>query len=185
MAKAKRRVARYSDEFRNAALARLVNERPFEIAKDLGIVPTMLKRWKDERDNPKERKIRYFPDEFKRAAVARVLAGESQSKVAAEIAVGSSVLSGWVRNKQFSGKAPTHLRPKPPAPPQKRSHKKNYYVKVADRIAQAKTPENGVNLIRKVHACIGLLRGVRAKCDNQDPVHLTALLVLATLEGKM
>src|SRR6266436_2111629 len=98
-----RRTQRYPDEFRNAALARLVNERPFEIAKSLYIAPTMLRRWKLARDNPKHRKIRYFPDEFKRAAVARVAAGETVRKVARDLEIVDSILRNWTQKKEFRG----------------------------------------------------------------------------------
>jgi transposase-like protein len=188
----KRRVHRYPDEFRNAALARLANETTHAIAKDLDIFPTLIDRWKQEKERPnppKASKVRHFDNVFKLAAVKRVQAGEKQERVAEDLSIGSSVMSTWM--KKFSGKRNAHTlspkaRPKPPPAPRMKNGKKQYYVKVADRAVLAQPQENGgANLMRKVHACVGLLRGIRAKCDNQDPVHLTALLVLATLEGKM
>lgn len=189
MAKRARRTHRYPDEYRNAALARLVNERPIEIAKSLDISPTMLRRWKLDRDNPRQKKLRYFPDEFKRAAVARVIAGESVSEVARELGIVNSILSQWNKKKEFRGRLPTNARPAPPPAPRRGGKKKSYYVKVADRMGTLQASNSGSNgsegMHRRVHACVGLLKGIRGKCDNSDPVHLTALLVLATLEGKM
>src|SRR6266581_9118725 len=101
----KRRVQRYSDEFRNKALARLVNETRGAIAKDLDISSTLLTRWKAERDNPKKptaSKLRKFTDEFKRAAIERVRAGELQEEVAKQLGVGSSLISAW--KTKFAGK---------------------------------------------------------------------------------
>lgn len=191
-----RRVQRYSEEFRTTALARLANETRQAVAQDLDISPTLIDRWKRERENPKGPrvgKIRHFEESFKRAAVKRVQAGELQDAVAKDLAIGSSVMSAWMKKFRTAKKNNAHTlsvkaRPAPP-PASKRSHRKSYYVKVADRVGALQASNSGSNgtegLHRRVHACVGLLKGVRGKCDNGDPVHLTALVVLATLEGKM
>lgn len=191
-----RRIHRYPEDFRNAALARLGNETVHAIAKDLDISGTLISRWKRDKENPRPRpigKIRRFEDDFKVAAVKRVQAGESQETVAKDLHIGSSVMSSWMKKfsaakKKNAHTLSVHSRPKPPPAP-KRRNKKNYYVKVADRVGALQASNSGSNgsdgLHRRVHACVGLLKGVRGKCDNTDPVHLTALLVLATLEGKM
>lgn len=191
-----RRLQRYPDDFRNAALARLANETKTGVAKDLDISATLLTRWKNEQENPRPRtagKMRHFEDDVKRAAVKRVQAGESQETVAKDLHIVSSLMSSWMKKfgaakKKNAHTLSVHSRPKPPPAP-KRRNKKNYYVKVADRVGALQASNSGSNgsegLHRRVHACVGLLKGVRGKCDNTDPVHLTALLVLATLEGKM
>lgn len=166
----KRRVLRYSDEYRRAALARLTNETVEGVAKDLTISPTLIRRWKKSMDKPKSAiDRRKYTEEFKQKAVARVNAGETAQKVADELKISSGMLSNWRKGKGLKRK------------------KKNYYVKVADRNRPEVAKGNGsdVGIMRRVHACIGLLRGVRKQADNNDPVHLTALVVLATLEGKM
>lgn len=136
---------------------------------------------------------RTFSDAQKRAAVARVVkGGETQTAVWKDIGVNSSVLSRWIRQLSASVKksptVPTHIRVRPPAPPANK--KKNYYVPVAEGVKALEASQSGggngaENLQRRIHACVGLLRGIRGKIDTNDPVHLTAALVLATLEGKM
>src|SRR5712664_4592386 len=100
----KRRMQRYPDEFRNAALARLGNETVHAIAKDLDISGTLINRWKHEKENPKgpmAGKLRHFDDVFKKAAVKRVAAGELQEHVAHDLGIGSSMISAW--RKKFGG----------------------------------------------------------------------------------
>ncbi len=184
----KRRVLRYSDEYRAAALKRVADgEIRTAVAKDLNISPSLIDRWKQERDNPKgptPGKMRHFSDDFKSAAVERIKRGELAEKISKELGIGSSVLSSW-KKKVLGKKLSTSARPRPPAPP--RNKRKSYYVPVAERVRameDGKAEDSGA-LQRRIHACVGLLRGVRGKIDTNDPVHLTAALVLATLEGKM
>lgn len=56
----------------------------------------------------------------------------------------------------------------------------------ANGSAAAKTPDDGKALRRNVKHAIGTLRTIRGKAfDSADPIHLTAGLALAILEGKM
>lgn len=56
----------------------------------------------------------------------------------------------------------------------------------ANGSAAAKSPDDGKALRRNVKHAIGTLRTIRGKAfDSGDPIHLTAGLALAILEGKM
>jgi len=123
----------------------------------------------------------YAPD-VKRKAVARI-EREGLSAVAKDVGIPSGMLANW--RSALAGNT-SHNRV---------ATKKNYYIPVAQRAAMltekrqaggnAGEDIGGRKLLRTVHACVGMLRQVRGQANNSDPVHLTAMLVLATLEGKM
>jgi transposase-like protein len=171
----------YTDEFKRAAVARLATEKRAGIAKDLKVAPSVIYAWRKKFEAAGEPAVngrsshRRYPEDFKRQAVARCLVPGDAAKVAAELGITSGMISQW--RSAFKGKG------------NKRGKKakangaaKSYYVPVAER-SQGVATENG--MLRAVKASISLLRGVRAKANTEDPVHLTALLVLATLEGKL
>jgi transposase-like protein len=116
---------------------------------------------------------------FKNAAVAR-LGNETAAQIAKDLGCSPGQVRKWARGESLGeygkglkgkeGKAANGV-----ATPKKKS----YYVPVAARHSDPQ------DLGRTVSTCISLLKGVRSKCDNSDPIHLTALLVLATLEGKL
>jgi transposase-like protein len=99
----KRRVVRYSDEYRRAALARLSNETVGAVAKDLTISPTLIRRWKKEMDKPKADNRKKYTDEFKQKAVARI-ESEGLQHVANDLKISSGMLSNWRKGKGLKRK---------------------------------------------------------------------------------
>jgi transposase-like protein len=168
----------YTDEFKRAAVARLANERRADVAKDLDLSPSLLGGWKVKLDGGRPSSDRkQYSEEFKAQAVARIKAPGDMAKIAKELGVSSGMLSNWrTGNKSHRSKT----APKKKAA--KVAKKKSYYVPAAER-AQGVASESG--MMRAVKTSISLLRGVRSKANNEDVIHLTAMLVLATLEGKM
>ncbi|SRR6266403_1476908 len=150
----------FSDEQRATILARLINEPVQKVANELAISHSVLRRWM-KKENASDRRTKKYSDEFKWAAINRVKTGERITNVSRDLKITTGMLSNWINGK--SG-----------APGKER---KNAAFKVGNG--------EDVGMKRRVHACVGLLKGIRAKANNEDPVHLTALLVLATLEGKM
>lgn len=169
----KRRV--FSDEFRATVVERLKKEPISALRKELDLHDSVMRRWSKEAGAVRQLEKKSYSDDFKRQAIARVKGGERIFVVAKELGITGGMLSNWIHGKQGAPKKKT-----------------NYYVKVSDRkerkangAAGEESAADDLNMKRRVHACVGLLRGIRAKANNEDPVHLTALLVLATLEGKM
>lgn len=168
---------KYTDEFKRAAVARLVNERPVDIVKDLGIAKSLLRGWKAKFSQPKggEPLRKAYTDDFKRKAVQRVEKGERIKDVSEELGIHTSMVSQW--RKRF-GKKPPAGKARGPYETGKRP-----YLRPAEKLMTNGSGDKA--LMRAVNASIGLLRGIKGKADINDPVHLTALLVLNTLEGKM
>lgn len=195
----------YDDNFKLKAVARLDKEMAKDVSQELGIHPTILSDWKrafqagrlpaptggksatpakaKPATNGAQRR-RHYTDEFKRGIVQMIERGASAQKVAKRHRLHSGMVSNW-RKQYATGKPNTHAR----APKGGDVKKKNYYIKVADRVALAgqRLGEDSAqpDRVRAVTSSITLLRSVRTKIDVNDPVHLTAMLVLQTLEGKM
>jgi transposase-like protein len=174
----------YTDDFKRAAVARLANETRMDIAKDLGLHVSLISDWKSKfeagglgarkkigaKAAPERRSYTYA---YKAKAVGLVLSGGTQMGVARKLGISNGMLSNWVSAAKGTP----------------RVKKKNYYVKVADRAAPAPlfdkdTPDPGKRALA-IQTCIVMLKRLRPQFDTSDPVHLTAALVLATLEGKM
>ena len=164
-----------SDEIKQAALERLkAGETPTVVAKALGgIHRTTVSGWRKQITNvkaaPKKKNKRApikparIADAIKIKALERLASGkESAVEIAADIGVSAAGLYYW-RNHSKVGRAP--------ATPKANGH--------------AKPNGEAAPHSRAVHSAIGLLRGVKGKIDISDPVHLTAMLVLQTLEGKL
>lgn len=183
----------YDENFKLKAIARLENEKRMDVAADLGVYPGLLTAWKaafaagtlpssgggplPKQSNIKRRK-KYSP-KFKADAVA-LIKKIGLVNAAKKVRIHSGMLSNWRstaegRNTGSHGKAAK----------KKIGQKKSYYVPVAKRReveqTQSAQPERAIAV---THA-VTLLRGVRSKVDVGDPVHLAAMLALATLEGKM
>lgn len=175
----------YTADFKAKAVARAQKESPLAASKALKVPAEMIRRWSREMPGqqiPVSKKT-YSP-ELKRKAVARI-DREGLSVVAKDIGIPSGMLANW--RTGLAGKR-SHKARRPVIS----KAKKNYYIPVSQRAAmltekrQAGAEDvGGRKLLRTVHACVGMLRQVRGQANNSDPVHLTAMLVLATLEGKM
>jgi transposase-like protein len=169
----------YDDATKRAVVARVMAGEPRkDVAKETGIATRTITVWKNQlagAEQPKEprdlvkgkprvkpyHERRLWTDEEKLAALARVAAGEQKKAVAQDIGVYPTMLRAWER----------HFSKHPP---------KRAYVRRAPELPGSNRP-----LEKSVASAIALLRGVRGQIDNSDPVHLTAMLVLMTLEGKM
>ena len=170
----------YDEAFKRKAVARMLNEPRRAIAKDLGIHESMLHEWKRKFEagkgkNHKKVKVlerRKYKQEFKDKVVARILKGEGTTKVAEKLGLSTGMVSNWVKERKTGSKRV----------------KKQYYIKKADRVPVAldfdKAPDNSGRAMA-IQTCMVMLRRIRPKIDASDPVHLTAMLVLATLEGKL
>lgn len=164
--------SRYTEDFKRKSVARYPAESTNDIIKDLKISRSMLSRWRKQYGSAATYRKKHT-DAFKSNAVMRVLRGETNGKVSSELGINTGLLSTWVKNYQATDQ-------------QRLARKKNYYVPVAKRNMEADVEAKGASeLKRSVMSSIQLLRGIRPKCNNSDPIHLTAMLVLATLEGKM
>lgn len=177
----------YDDAFKRAAVARLGNETRSAICEDLGIHPSMLSNWKDMVEKGKGRPHRpvkkkapdrrTYTEAFKYKAIVRVQKGEPQMKVAKQLGISSGMLSNWVHGKTGKHKG--------------NGTKKNYYVKVKDRglpaplFGKSDDAPDPARRALAIQSCISMLKRLKPKLNTDDPVHLTAAVVLATLEGKM
>lgn len=177
----------YTPEFKAKVVARAQKESPLAASKAFKLPAEMIRRWVAAMPGPASKSFsnkKTYPPELKRAAVARI-EREGLSVVAKDVGIPSGMLANWrtgLAGKR-SHKAQRQVITKA---------KKNYYIPVSARAAmltekrQAGAEDiGGRKLLRTVHACVGMLRQVRGQANNSDPVHLTAMLVLATLEGKM
>jgi transposase-like protein len=102
----------YSEPFQRAAVARLKKgEGAQVIAEDLKIHNSMLYGWRDKFAGKKATKgpVERHTDEFKRAAVKRVRAGETAEAVSRDLDVSSSGLHYWLNSKKFKSAKPNGL----------------------------------------------------------------------------
>ncbi len=194
----------YTEEFKKAAIARLANETTTAVSTELKVAKSLLRNWKTKSDlglplSKGGKREKYSP-EFKVKAVARA---QRESIVGASKAlkVPAELIRRWAREMPAVNRSKSYLNKKTYSPELLKrkavvriATKKNYYIPVAQRAAMLTekrqaggTAEDvgGRKLLRTVHACVGMLRQIRGQANNSDPVHLTAMLVLATLEGKM
>lgn len=162
----------YTDEFKRKAVARLMNETAQKIADDLGLWPSQLRTWRESLKNPNRITRGVYSDEFKRSAVQRVERGEAVLDVSRELGINNSMISQW--RKKFSS-----------TPGARRGPYNTKHAQTLNGHAEGGGGGENRQILRAVNAAIGLLRGIKPKVDINDPVHLTALLVLNTLEGKM
>lgn len=172
----------YDENIKRQVVERLkAGEQRKVIAADLKIHPHTITQWKKEamRDSspdknaappsPGRGKVRVKPyherrahsEEFKREVLARLAAGERKFELAAELKIVPSLIRQW--EKRYG------------LPTVKRA-----YVRRAPELPGTDRP-----IEKSVSTSISLLKSVRGQCNNTDPVHLTAMLVLLTLEGKM
>lgn len=165
------KLRKHTDEFKRAAIARSPAETFTAIGKDINVSPSLIASWKrkmEGKQGPLTK--RKYTDDFKRAAVARIAAGESPSKLKIELGVTSGMLSNW--QKAFKGKKGSKLI---------KAEKRPYNRQVPPAaVTNGSGPPN-----KAVMSSIALLRQVKGQINVSDPVHLTAMLVLQTLEGKM
>lgn len=189
---------KFTEEFKRGIVKRLATETVRAVADELKIHDSVLRHWKKGTGianlESRPQNTSKHPEAFRREAVRQVYeAGGMLKTVAAELKVAPASIRKW-RGQFAAEKGP---RPtikigaglKPRNSKGRKVKKKNYYVPVAKRrkLAQlAEAQEAGLNGgSNDIRACISLLRGIRTKVDTGDPIHLTAMLVLATLEGKM
>lgn len=176
----------YTPEFKAKAVALAQKISPLAASKSFKLPAELIRRWvvlaKPAPTGKSYTNKKTYPPELKRKAVARI-EREGLSVVAKDIGIRSGMLANW--RTGLLGKR-SHKAQHPV--------KKSYYIPVAQRAAMltekrlaggASEEVGGRKLLRTVHACVGMLRQVRGQANNSDPVHLTAMLVLATLEGKM
>jgi len=171
----------YDAAFKRKAVARMANETREAVAKDLGLHPSMLYDWKKKLEEGKGKSHhkkngipllrKKYTQAFKDKVIAQVLKAGSQKKVGEKLGLSSGMISNWMKEKKTGQKV-----------------SKNTYIKKADRVPVAldfdKPPENAGRAMA-IQTCMVMLRRIRPKIDSSDPVHLTAMLVLATLEGKL
>ena len=162
----------FSAEERAAIVARLQTEDVAMVAKEIGVNESTLYKWLRAAKSGKPAKVskknvsktpsgrRVFSEKFKQAALKRFAAGESAITVARELGIVDSLLYAW--RKAADGQ---------PAP------KTNG--------AKAHTETKAIDASNAVFVSVSLLKKVRDKIDVNDPVHMTAMLVLHTLQGKM
>jgi len=114
----------FTPEFKRAAVARLANQTVAEVSKQLDIHSTVIRRWASE--TPQKKKMasttgikgvartatgrKIYSEAFQRAAVARLVKGESAMKIASDLKIHNSMLYGW-RNKIAGKKRDPHHKP--------------------------------------------------------------------------
>lgn len=106
----------YSEAFQRAAVARVLKgESAPQVAEQLKIHNSMLYHWRKKFAQPqkaakgKKTIATRYPDEFKRAAVDRVRAGETAESVSRDLGISSSGIHYWVNSKKFKGAKPNAL----------------------------------------------------------------------------
>lgn len=180
----------YPDTLKAKAVGMLKNKTAVEVGAELGIKANLIGRWKAEIKDPRAKHHkkaaapkrgvivtsggrRSYDDAYKAQAAAMVIKrGMPVREVAVSLGVHDTQIREWVR--QANGKPLSATRERG-LRLEKLAGASNGYVPVANRNS------GGVN----VAACISMLKGIRTKLNMDDPIHLTAMLVLKTLEGKM
>jgi transposase-like protein len=193
----KKQRTKYTESFKAAIVARInKGETAHSVARELKLTRSMLRRWvrqakpgfvvATERGKAKDakrvstklgsRQARYT-DEFKRRAVAR-LANEMRLAVAKDLKVSPQTLTLWKGELATGPHSNAVINTRP-------------YVRKIDKIygdepTDDDAPVEGhAQLKRNIQSCIVALRGIKSQINVADPVHLVAMVVLATLEGKM
>ncbi len=187
-------------KFTEADKAKILNrinkgEIAFRISKELGISTSVLTRWQKaakpgfvtaaEKGKAKGKPtdgVPVYTPEFKRAAVAR-LANETREEVSKDLKVNKSTLTAWAQKIERG-------LPLMGIGEHKKINKRPYVRKVdkiyGDELTDDGAPvEGNSKLKRNIQSCIVALRGIKSQINVADPVHLVAMVVLATLEGKM
>lgn len=165
----------YTEEFKSAAAARVrAGETGAQVGKDLGVHPSVVRAWakgvkiiasKGKARPPKKHaKGEKYDSAFRARVMAELGKGELRpGDVAKKFSIHPSVIYYWTSGHK--------------------KKKEKYAAKVAKANGAEHAAPGGNG--RSVHSAISLLRGVRSRVDVNDPVHLTAMLALSTLEGKM
>lgn len=140
---------------------------------------------------------RLHEEAFKKQAAAMVVKrGMTMSDVAKQLGVHYTQITEWVREARG---LPKYRRGARPGPQLERMKPKSGYVRVADRpgYQERQYEKSGIKgrgiigvvdgggVSSSIPACISMLKGVKARVNLDDPVHLTAMLVLQTLQGKL
>jgi transposase-like protein len=119
----------------------------------------------------------FYPDEFKAKVTALYNGGEKSTSLEKRFNVDRALIARWARGFKTRG----------PFIGQKRGPYKNHAngKGIIDMVEAGPVTAVPKQTLRTMHSAIGLLRGVKKKFNTDDPVHLVAAVVLATLEGKM
>jgi transposase-like protein len=160
----------YTKEFKEATLARVAaGEKVPDLTKELGLKRNSINAWlrqKKQGGGIKDSRKGIHGEKFKRMLVAKYRAGHKASALGATYSVHPTSIRQWARDLV---EAPAESSPV--------IIKKAGYIPVAQR----REMSGGAN----IGACIAMLKHAKTKVNLDDPIHLTAMLVLATLQGKM
>ena len=163
---------RYTDEFKKAAVARLIaGERRVDLAKDLKVTKGALTTWKHElegsKPTPKSKAAMHgnkrYPESIRSKALKRVADGEKAVSIERSLKLNKGILSYWKRMQNKNGHAAVLDFDESPKKKLSSVHDAIIFLKKAKKAMEK--------------------RGVAAAFD--DPVCQFAMLALNTLEGKM
>lgn len=175
---------KFDDAFKTAIVARInAGEKVRAVASEIGVVNSVVSRWVvnskktgrptkprggdmhskgKKKTAPMQKQGRAYPAAFRSMALQRAERLGSVKKAAEDLNMHPSNLYSWIRDAKRAAKS-----------------------KQKEESAHAAAGMNGNGYTGAVKTVIAMLRGVRGKIDLSDPVHLTAMLALSTLEGKM
>jgi transposase-like protein len=93
----------FTEEYKRKAVARLKNETVAQVSAALGIVHSVIRRWSQQKPKKKTmasvkggaRSAKGYSESAQRAAVARLLRGESANQIATDLGVHNSRVYAW------------------------------------------------------------------------------------------